>query len=205
MDAHTDIISEGDNPSRVTIVLEGFACRYKILPDGQRSIMAYLLPGDFCDLYVAILGHMDHSIATLSKCRIVSLDPDTLESLLDHPRLRKALWWAELVDHAISRQWIVSHARRTGDKMVAHLLCEILERLKAVGLGQGDGFFLPVTQSELGDTLGVSTVHINRVMAQLRDRKLILQQRRHIRVPDVQKLRDYCGFDAGYLHLNGRG
>lgn len=201
VDAHTDIIADGDNPTNVTVILDGFACRYKILPDGQRSIMAYLLPGDFCDLHVPILGHMDHAIATLSRCRVATIDHATVEHLLDQPRLRQAFWWAELVDHAISRQWIISLGRRTGDKMVAHLLCEILERLKLVGMGQNDGFLLPVTQTELGDTLGVSTVHINRVMAQLRDKRLIAQQRRHVQIPDVQALRNYCDFDPGYLHL----
>jgi len=201
VDAHEDLITEGDNPSAVTLILEGFACRYKLLPDGQRSIMAYLLPGDICDLHVALLGEMDHSIATLSECRVSRIDKTTVSELEERPHLRRALWLSQLVDHAISRQWIINLARRRGDKMIAHLMCEILSRLQAVGLAADDSFAFPVTQGELGDTLGVSTVHVNRMLAQLRNKGLIAQQGRNVQVLNFQNLSHYCDFDARYLHL----
>jgi CRP-like cAMP-binding protein len=200
--AHVDLISEGDVPDDVHLIQKGFACRYKIVPDGGRSIMAYMVPGDICDLHVAILGEMDHSIATLSPCEVVAIPRETIEALTtNHPTLNRALWWAGLVDQAILREWLVSMGRRPSDKQVAHILCELLVRLEAVGLVTHNSYELPITQVDLGDTVGLSNVHINRVLQDLRGQELIVFRSRSLSIPDVQRLKAFAEFNPNYLHL----
>src|SRR5215203_1577592 len=97
--ARTDLIQEGDKPEGIHLVFEGFACRYKILPEGTRQIMAYMIPGDFCDLHIFILRAMDHSVATLSRCRVAEIPHAVIMQLADqHPHIARAFWWATLVD-----------------------------------------------------------------------------------------------------------
>lgn len=199
---HEDLIREGDDPDHVHLIQKGFACRYKILPDGGRSIMAYLVPGDFCDLHVSVLGAMDHSIATLNSCEVVQIPRETVADLTaSYPTLNRALQWAGLVDEAILRTWLVSMGRRSADKQVAHLFCELLMRLEAVGLVTGNTYTLPITQAELADTLGLTSVHVNRVLRELRQQNLIVLQRRELSIPDVKRLKVFADFNPSYLHL----
>jgi CRP-like cAMP-binding protein len=144
---HQDLIQEGDVPSDVHLILEGFACRYKLLSEGRRHIMAYLLPGDFCDHHVFILKAMDHSIATLSRCKVVAIPRQRVLELTERPAIARAFWWAALVDEATLREWLVNIGRRSAEHRVAHLLCELLLRLRAVGLANGDRFELPLTEA----------------------------------------------------------
>ncbi len=130
-----DIISQGDRPEHVHLLLEGWAGRYKLLPEGERQIMAYLIPGDLCDVHVALLRQTDHSIGALSACKVAFIPDKAISKMTDdHGRLSKALWWSTLVDEAISREWLVTVARRQADKRVSHLFYEMLLRSKAVGL-----------------------------------------------------------------------
>jgi CRP-like cAMP-binding protein len=201
----TDLIREGDKPEGVHLILEGFACRYKILPDGTRQIMAYMIPGDFCDLHIFILREMDHSVATLSHCREVEIPRATIIELTeDHPRIARAFWWATLVDEAILRQWLISLGRRDAGKRLAHLICELLLRLQLVGLVSGYTFELPLTQEELADTLGMSGVHLNRMLQDLRRSGMIELQDHSLVVLDRVRLQEYAGFDPNYLHLRER-
>ncbi|HEY8571361.1 Crp/Fnr family transcriptional regulator [Phenylobacterium sp.] len=204
VEARIDLISQGDTPEDVHVVLEGFACRYKLLPDGSRQIMAWLVPGDFCDLHVAVLGRMDHSIATLSTSKVARIPKDRVAELVKtSEQLSRALWWATLVDEAILREWLANMGRRPAHEQVAHLFCELLVRLKAVGLAQDDAMELPLTQVELADTVGLSSVHVNRVVQELRDEGLISWRGKVLKVLDVQRLKRFAGFEAGYLHLDG--
>jgi CRP-like cAMP-binding protein len=199
----TDVILEGARPANVHAVLEGFACRYKMLPDGGRQIMAWLVPGDFCDLHVAILGEMDHGIATLSDSKIAFISRRRVEGLIaESPALARSLWWATLVDEAILREWLVNMGRRTADKQIAHLFCELLIRLRMVGLADEDSMELPLTQVELADTVGLSSVHVNRVLQQLRDLGLITWRGRTLKVRDVAGLKAFAEFEPNYLHLH---
>jgi CRP-like cAMP-binding protein len=153
----------------VHLILDGFACRYKVLPEGTRSIVAYLLPGDMCDWHAFILKEMDHSVATLSPCQVVAIPRSTVLEVTDkYPAITRALWWIALVDEAVLREWIVSLSRRSADQAIAHLFCELLVRLEAVGLRVANGFEFPVTQSDLADTVGLSAVRVNRVLQELR-------------------------------------
>jgi CRP-like cAMP-binding protein len=196
-----DLIREDDAPTHVNLILEGFACRYKVLATGTRQIMAYLVPGDFCDLHVFILREMDHTIATLSPCRVVDIPRPRILEMTERPALGRALWWAALVDEATLREWLVNIGARPAEQRVAHLLCELLLRLRVVGLADGAEYELPVTQQELGDTTGLTNVHVNRVLQRLRGEGLITLKGKHLVILDVERLNAFSGFTPNYLHL----
>ena len=138
-----DIIREGDAPQDVHLVLEGFACRYKVLENGDRQIFAYLVPGDFCDLNVFILKAMDHNIGSLSECRVVDIPRDRVLEMVQRPQIARALMWCTLVDEATLREWLVNIGQRDAEHRIAHLFCEVHLRLKSVGLADGGEFELP--------------------------------------------------------------
>jgi CRP-like cAMP-binding protein len=199
--ARTDIIGEGERPHDVHLIMDGFACRYKISAEGSRHIMAYLLPGDFCDLHVALLKEMDHSISSLSKCRVVEIPPNRIEDMLNRPAIARALYWATLVDEGTLREWLVTLATRDAPESLAHLFCELLLRMRAVGLAQGDSFELPITQEELADTAGLSPVHVNRSLQALRAHGLLELKNKRLVILDHRRLVEYSGFNPNYLHL----
>ena len=203
VDGRQDIIHEGDSPENVQLVLDGFACRYKTLHDGKRSIFAYLLPGDFCDLNVFILKAMDHTIATLGPCAVVAIPRGRILDLMARPAIARALWWATLVDEATLREWLVNLGHRDAGTRIAHLFCELHLRLKSVGLSDGGEFALPLTQTDIADTMGLSTVHVNRTLQSLRAQGLITLKSGHLVIHDIERLREVSGFNPNYLHLDG--
>lgn len=197
-----DLISEGDAPEDVQLIVDGLACRYKVLRSGRRQVMALLLPGDFCDFQVAILGAMDHSIATISACRVVAIPPSVIEDLSrNYPNVTRALWWASLVDEAVLREWLVTMGGRPADQRLAHLFCELHLRMQVVGRGTASSFDLPVTQEDLADTMGLSVVHVNRSLKRLREMRLIIFARGKLTIINLEELRRFCGFNPNYLHL----
>lgn len=196
-----DIISEGRAPDYVHLILEGWAARYTLLPDGSRQITAFLIPGDFCDLHVTTLGKMDHGIATLTLCKVAHLDSKKLDQITtESSMLTKALWWLTLVDEAVLREWVVN-SRREALAAMAHLLCELHVRMKSIGLVTDNRFELPITQEELADATGMTPVHMNRTIQTMRERGLIELRQRSLFIPDVQALAYAGGFDDSYLHL----
>ena len=203
VEGRQDIIRENDVPDEVYLVLDGFACRYKVLPDGQRSIFAYLVPGDFCDLNIFILKSMDHGIATLTPSTFVDIPRKRILELCERPAIVRALWWATLVDEATLREWLVNMGKRDAETSVAHLLCEIHLRLESVGLSDGGEFLFPITQSELADNVGLSTVHVNRLLQSLQGRNLISSNRGKTKIFDIRQLHRFCNFNPNYLHLDG--
>lgn len=200
-----DIIAEGTRPENVHVIMDGFACRYKLLSDGKRQIMAFLVPGDFCDLHVAILGEMDHSIGTPWGCSIVEIAKETIDELgQNHPRIMRALWWATLVDEGVLRSWLVSMGQRPADRQMAHLICELLVRLQTVGYADENGFEFPLSQIDLADTLGLSVVHVNRTLQFLRGKHLIIWKHKRVHIPNVRQLKAFADFNPKYLHLSPR-
>ena len=199
--AREDIIREGDVPRDVHLITSGFAIRYKLLPDGTRQIFAYLLPGDFCDLHVFILDEMDHGIAALSPCTVVDIPRGAILRLIERPAIARAFWWVTLVDESTLREALVNIGRRQAEERVGHFLCELLARLEVVGLVSDNSYELPITQSELADTMGLSTVHINRVLQQLRGSKFITFDAKKLTILDVHGLKRFSGFNPNYLHL----
>lgn len=202
VEANTDLIRTGDTPENVFLIMEGFACRYKSTPEGGRQIFAYLVPGDFCDLHVALLDEMDHSIATLTLCSVVTIPKrKVLELTETRPALTRAFWWCSLVDEAVLREWVVNVGSRDAETRIAHLFCELHARLKAVGLVSGKSFVLPITQTELGDTVGLTAVHANRSLRALREAGLVTFRGNIVHVDDMARLQAYAGFTPNYLHL----
>ena len=202
IEPHTDLVREGDKPDGVYLIMDGMACRHKRLDSGARQIMAYLLPGDLCDLDVALLRRMDHTITTLSACKVVRLEPETVAHILEHhPAVARGLRTSTLVDEATLREWLLNVGCRTPTQRLAHLFCEVLERLAVVGRVQGASFGLPLTQAELADTTGLSTVHVTRSLQELRSQGLIDLSDGHMSILDLPRLRTLGGFKADYLHL----
>ncbi len=199
--SHNDLIREGDSPTEVQLVLEGLACRYKVLPDGKRSIFAYLVPGDFCDLNIFILKEMDHNIMTLSPCTVATIPRLQVLKLSERPAIARALWWATLVDEATLREWLVNIGQRDAETRIGHLFCEMHLRLASVGLATDGEFVLPLTQSEIGDTMGLSTVHVNRTLQSLRTKGAIAFKNGRVVIPDIKRLAQACQFNPNYLHI----
>jgi CRP-like cAMP-binding protein/ActR/RegA family two-component response regulator len=198
----TDLVREGDKPEGVFLVMAGMACRHKLRANGARQIMAYLVPGDLCDLDVVLLSRMDHTISTLSNCRVARLAPETVVDLLEnHPRITRALRKAQLVDEATLREWLVNVGRRSAPERLAHLFCELLVRLEVVGCASEDAYELPVTQVDLADTTGLTSVHVNRTLRELRQKGLIELRRGRLRILDLPRLQALAEFRPDYLHL----
>jgi CRP-like cAMP-binding protein len=201
--AREDVIAQGDRTGGVKLLLDGFACRYKTLEDGRRQIVAYFVPGDLCDLRVFILKRMDHSIGAIAPSRVATLSPDNVLKLMhNYPTLTRALWWSTLVEEAIAREWIVNVGQRNARERMAHLFCELLYRFRAVGLNQGLSCTLPLTQVELAETLGLSSVHVNRTLQELRRRKLITLDGGTLTIQNLEALEKLSLFNPDYLHLD---
>jgi CRP-like cAMP-binding protein len=201
--AGEDVISQGDRTGGVKLLLEGFACRYKVLEDGRRQVVAYFVPGDLCDLRVFILKRMDHSIGAVCASKVATLSPENVLRLTHtYPTLTRALWWSTLVEEAIAREWIVNVGQRNALERMAHLFCELLYRFRAVGLNDGMSCTLPLTQVELAETLGLSAVHVNRTLQALRKRKLITLENGTLTIDKLDELKDLSFFNPDYLHLD---
>ena len=203
--AHVDLILEGDEPGPVFVVLEGWACRYKLLPEGTRQITSFLMPGDCCDLHASVLERMEHSIATLTPARVALVPRKRMEELIfTRPFITRAFWWNQLVDEDTLRAWIVSMGRRDSLQRVAHLMCELYVRARNVGLTVGDRFELPLTQTVIGDALGLTPVHVNRVLRKLRLSGAMSLNAGTLVISDITRLANVAGFDDNYLHRRVR-
>ncbi len=203
--SRTDLIREGNTPSSVFLILKGMACRHKMRANGQSQILAYLVPGDFCDIDVGLLKQMDHALSTLSECKVVRIAPETIKDILDHhPAVAKAMRMATLVDEGTLREWLANIGFRSALERIAHLFCELLVRMDAVGFARNNSFDLPLSQGDLGNTTGLSTVHVNRTLQELRRRGLIELRGRRLTILDLPRLRNLAEFKPNYLHLGER-
>lgn len=195
------IIRQGDVPHVVNVVLSGWVCRYKTLPDGQRQIISIFLPGDMCDPYVFLFDLLEQSLVTLTPVILAKVPAQTIRDMTaSGPELTEALWWQMLVITEIQREWTVSLGRRTAVQRLAHLFCEVFARLSAVGLSDGSECDFPLTQSHLADSLGLSQVHINRCLQDLRTTSLVTLRSKRLTINDHERLMDFAAFDPAYLH-----
>ena len=202
--ADVDIITDGMVPRSVFLVQQGMAIRYRSLPNGGRQIITFLIPGDLCDPHVFLFKSMDHSIGTITPVRIAALSREGLtKTFATRPRISAALWWSSMQEESMLRERIVSLGRRDARGRIAYLLCELFWRHTSMGLAQGEVFHLPLTQTELGDALGLTPVHVNRVLRGFREQHLISMQHRLLRMLDVNGLQDIAGFSKDYLHFDG--
>ena len=202
MPADQDIVRIGDRPSECCLVVDGFVCRYDLLNGGKRQILSFHISGDIPDLQSLFLDVMDHSLRTMTPSRLAFIPHDSLRTLLrQHAGLAAAFWRDTLIDAAVFREWMVGLGRREASQRVAHLLCEMLVRLKAIGQATDHACDLPMTQAEFGDALGLSTVHVNRTLQDLRASGLI-ESRGHVHtIRDWNGLKRLADFDPTYLHL----
>lgn len=199
--SRTDLIREGDRPGPVFVIIEGWACRYKILPNGTRQVLAYLMPGDCCDLHIGLLAEMDHSIQTITPAVVATIERADMDLMMDrHRGIAKAMYIAQLVDEGTMRAWITSMGRRSSLERVAHLMCELYLRARNIGLISGPELALPLSQLLLADSLGMTPVHLNRVLKTLRASEAMTIARGHLHITDPEKLTKIAGFDENYLH-----
>ncbi|HYE43426.1 MAG TPA: Crp/Fnr family transcriptional regulator [Caulobacteraceae bacterium] len=199
--AGEDIIRPGDTPQASTLLIEGYTARYGTFDDGRRQLTALHIRGDFVDLHSFLLRTMDHGITALTPCTIAQVPHTTLKVITEQwPHLARVLWLDTLVDGAIHRQWLVSLGRRPALGRLAHLFCELSVRFSLVGLDDRC-FSFPLTQSTVGDMLGLSTVHVNRVAQELRAEGVITWRGGRVQIEDWAGLTRIAEFDPMYLQL----
>lgn len=198
----TELVPQGEMPGYSTLLLSGFCGRVTTLADGARQISQLSVAGDFLDLHSFLLELMDHSVIALTDVTYCTLAHDDLRRLTEtEPHLTRLLWLETVVDAAIHRQWIVSKGRRTGHAQLAHLLCELYTRLEAAGLAHDHRFALPLTQIDLADILGMSSVHTNRLLQGMRQDDLIQWTGSEVVLKDWGALTKLAEFDPTYLRL----
>jgi CRP-like cAMP-binding protein len=201
-EADTDVVREGDRPSQACLLIEGFACISKTLRDGHRQIAAFQIAGDIPDLLSVHLKVLDCSVRLLTPCRLAYIQHKAIRDLCrEFPNLAEALWRSTLIDGAIFREWIANIGQRAAPQRLAHLLCEFLTRMRAVGLAENHSCAFPVTQAELAEATGMTPVHVNRCLNQLRNAGLVTLEKQRLDVHNWRGLKAFADFDPGYLHL----
>ena len=201
--ANRYMVREGDRPRGATLILDGLAFRQKVTVEGMRQILSVHIPGDFVDLEGTLLKVADHNVQALTDCEIAINPREAIIDLVDtHAKVAHAMWVDTLIDSSIYREWIVNVGRRSSRAGLCHLLCEFSRRLEVAGLSEPGGYDLPMTQEQIADALGITPVHVNRVLRELDDEGLIVRNKRAIRVPNWTALRKVAGFNELYLHLD---
>ena len=199
--AHNAIVREGERPVQCCLLVDGFLCRSKTTDAGKRQILSIHITGEIPDLQSLHLHVMDHDLTTLSRCTIGLIPHDALRTLTrERPTVAEALWRETLIDAAVFREWIVNVGRRAAVVRLAHLLAEIGTRLQAMDLAPGDRFELPMTQLDIADALGLTPVHVNRVVQELRRQGLLELRKHSVSLPDLPRLKELGDFDDLYLH-----
>ena len=204
VEQHHYVIRDRDKAAYCCLLVAGFAVRHKIVGGGYRQICAIHMKGDLVDLQNSLLGTADHSVQMLTTGHIAMIPREEIVRLaFERPAVGRAMWYDTLVDGSIFREWIANVGRRDARTRVAHLLCEFALRLKVAGLGDEVGYQLPMTQEQLGDATGLTSVHVNRTIKQLEADGLIDRvSPRSIAIGDWKKLADVGDFDSHYLHLS---
>jgi CRP-like cAMP-binding protein len=191
--------------SSCLLLLEGLMCRYKDLRDGQRQITELHVAGDFADLHSFTLKRLDHNVLTLTPCRVAIVPHERMKAITEeHPHLGRIYWFATNMDAAIHREWALSLGRRSALSRVAHLFCELHVRLGLVGLADPDGYALNLTQADLAECLGLTSVHVNRTLKELREQGLVEFRGGRVSVRDRKGLERVAEFSANYLYLDRR-
>jgi CRP-like cAMP-binding protein len=196
------LIREGDRPTQSFTVLSGLTCMYKNSAEGRRQILILHFPGDFPDLQSLHLNVLDMSIAAMARTKIAFVQHQDVRLLYARfPRLGEALWRMSLVDAAILRERMLNLGQRPAYARTAHFLCEFVVRMKLAGAADNASVPFPLTQQEVGDALGLSNIHINRMTQKLREQMVLEVSRGRLTVLNWERLRKVAEFDATYLHL----
>jgi CRP-like cAMP-binding protein len=203
--ADKTIIRAGDEIDASTLLIDGLLCRYKDLRDGQRQIMELHVPGDFADLHSLTLKRLDHNVMTLTRARVAMAPHERLREVTrQQPHLTRLLWFSTNLDAAIHREWMLSLGRRSALSRVAHFFCEMRVRLGLIGMAEEGGYALDLTQVDLAECLGLTSVHINRTLKELRERALVEFRGGRVAIRDLAGLEGVAEFDPAYLHLERR-
>ena len=196
------LIRHGQELESSMLLLSGWVARTKDLPNGQRQIAEINLPGDFVDLHGFILKRLDHDIMTFTQCRVALVPHERLSELTETwPHPARLYWFNTNLDAAIHREWTLSLGRRSAIARLAHLLCELNIRLEITGLTNNNSYDFPLTQTELAECLGVTSVHVNRTLQELRRKGLVDLQNRRLTINDLPALKAIAQFDHDYLYL----
>ncbi|MDQ4087144.1 MAG: Crp/Fnr family transcriptional regulator [Pseudomonadota bacterium] len=199
------IVRSGETLTRSALLVEGLVARYKDLSDGQRQIMEIHVAGDFLDLHGFLLKKLDHDIGAITAATIAFVPHETLRRITEEePHLTRLLWLSTLMDAAIQRERILSVGRRPALARISHLLCELYVRLDVVGLADAESYALPVTQMDLADATGLTSVHVNRMLRELREQGLLTFRGGRVTIHDWEKLQRVAEFDPIYLHAEHR-
>ncbi|MEO6091870.1 MAG: Crp/Fnr family transcriptional regulator [Novosphingobium sp.] len=196
------VVREGDCPNMTGVLLAGFAFRQKLTGQGTRQIVALQIPGDPLDFQNLFFDHSDHSVQALTRARVALIPRVQVQRLMaSRPSINRAIVTSALVEASISREWIVNIGRRDARSRLAHMLCEWLVRLEAQGLIEEYGCELPMTQEQIADALGLTSVHVNRMLKILEGEGVLLRDRGRLSFPDREKLLELAKFNPRYLHL----
>ena len=200
--AHRTIIRAWQPIRESTLLLSGWTARVKDLESGQRQITEINVPGDFVDLHSFTLKELDHDVVALTNCEIAPAPHEKLEEItVKFPHLTRVYWFSTNLDAAIHREWMLSAGRRSAIGRVAHLFCELLLRLQVTGCAEDESYDFPLTQVQLADCLGLTSVHVNRTLQQLRKDKLIELRDKRLRILNLAELQRVGEFDPSYLYL----
>jgi CRP-like cAMP-binding protein len=201
--ADQDLVREGDMPSQCCLLLDGFLCRHKIANASTRQIMSFHVPGDIPDLHSLHLGRMDHNLTSLGPAVVAFIPHSYFREVLPRSQqLTHALWRETLVDAAVFREWVVNVGARDALARIAHVLCELKLRLEAVGLVKDATFTMPTRQTDIADAVGITAVHANRIIQELRGRGLIEWGGKTVTILQWDELAKVGDFSADYLHLH---
>ena len=195
------IVRDGDRPSECCLIVTGFAMRTKTTSTGQRQILSLHVPGDIPDLQSLHLHVMDHDLVTLTECTLGFIGHTPLRKLhRERPDIANLFWRDTLIDAAMFREWIVNIGQRPAPSRLAHILAELRQRLRIIGLTDNRSFDMPLTQEQIGDALGITSIHANRVIKQLRTEGIVEIHRGRVTILDERKFEELADFDNRYMH-----
>ena len=195
------LVREGDVPEQCCLLVSGYASRYKNAANGARQIVSFHLRGDLLDIQHLLLARADHSLETITPATVAWIPKqDLLQLAWERPNVGKALWRDCLIDASIFREWVLNVGRREARARIAHMLCEFVARCEAAGLETGQGFDFPMTQEQVADATGLTSVHVNRTLKALDGDGALARHRNRFKVLDWDRLCSIADFDTAYLH-----
>ena len=202
----TILVDQGIMPSEISVILDGWACRFHRTAQGRRQIVAFYLPGDVCNFDCFLLGRSDQIVASVGSLRVAGIGRSTLDVLEQRcPQASHGLLWDSARAAAIGRRWVVNLGKRGAQERIAHLLCELWLRLDIAGQLDTTGVAFPLSQPDIADACGLTAEHTNRTLRDLRERGLLQLQDHRLRLIDIERLHAIAGFDDGYLAIRAAG
>jgi len=196
------LVREGDRPTDCCVLLRGFTCRYKVTSEGERQIVSFHMAGDVLDAQHLLLERADHSAMAITDASVAWVPAGAIREVLTaHSSINHALWRDTLIDGSIFREWVLNVGRRDSKTRIAHMLCEFVTRMEAAGLGSPQQFELPMTQHDIADATGLTSVHVNRTLQVMEQDGVIERKVRHFRIVDWQRMQQVADFDPAYLHV----